>query len=441
MMFHFRRKTFLATGVCLVALASILTLSYYRIQKYPLLPKPVTQKGKDICKGWVTNNSISALSDNRSFIIAPYFDDRVAKQTRVIGIVHHKEVKDHYCWFCCPADGVVFISKATIEIHLDRFGFPYVVTDLICLEPSHCEPRYMALQSSGEGSDSGMSPWFEIKNRQRQSTLVDFTVCISTMFGDYNNVLQFVQSVEMYKLLGAQKVVIYKNSCSQLMEKVLQFYVVEGTVEVVPWPITSYLNVSNEWHFTNDGTQIGYYGQIAALNDCVYRNMYRSRYVLLNDIDEIILPIQHLDWKTLMQNLEKQNPEIGIFLFENHVFPNNVFTSPPVHVPHSWNMVPGVNILQHVLREPDRKEIINPRKMIVDPRKVVQTSVHSVLQGIGGSVEVPAGVAIVFHCRWPLQPHLPRESLIKDTTLWRYNTSLIGRVNKVLQKIPFEVVK
>ncbi|XP_061460061.1 uncharacterized protein LOC133373817 [Rhineura floridana] len=435
MMICLRRKFYLATGVCVVAVASMLMLSYYRIQKYSLLSKLVAGRGKNFCRGGVTNSSISALSDNRSFVITPYSDNRVQKLTRVIGVVHHEEVKEHYCWFCCPADDVVFLSKATVDVHSDRFGFPYVVADLVCVEPSHCDPRYVTLQSYAKGDVSGLSPQLEIKNRQREDTLVDFTVCISTMFGYYNNVLQFIQSVEMYKLLGVQKVVIYKNSCSRLMKKVLEFYVAEGTVEIIPWPITSYLSVSTQWHFMGDGTQIGYYGQIAALNDCVYRNMYRSRYVLLNDIDEIILPVQHMDWKALMQSLEEQNPEIGVFLFENHVFPNNVFTPTPVNITRSWNAVPGVNILQHILREPDRKEVLNPRKMIVDPRKVVQTSVHSVLQAVGDSVEVPMDVAIVFHCRTPFQPDLPRESLIRDTTLWRYNLSLISRVSQVLQKI------
>ena len=98
----------------------------------------------------------------------------------------------------------------------------------------------------------------------------------------------------------------------------------------------------------------------------------------------------------------------------------------------SWNAVPGINILQHVHREPDRKEIFNPKKMIVDPRKVIQTSVHSVLHAYGTSVNVPTDVALVYHCRVPLQSNLPRESLIRDTTLWRYNSSLIMNVNKVL---------
>uniref|UniRef100_A0A7M4EYM7 Glycosyltransferase family 92 protein n=1 Tax=Crocodylus porosus TaxID=8502 RepID=A0A7M4EYM7_CROPO len=370
-------------------------------------PVPTDQM-LELCGGKPASNTITALEDNRTFIVAPYFDNRESKITRVIAIVHHEEVTALYCWFC---------------------------SDLLCAEPPTCEPSYVSIHSFPNGNIEQL-PRFEIKNRKAESFSADFTVCISTMFGNYNNVLQFIQSVEMYKILGAQRVMIYKNSCSPLMESVLAFYIAEGTVEVVPWPITSHLKVSPHWRFPKDGTHIGYYGQITALNDCVYRNMYRSRFVLLNDIDEIILPAKHLDWKTMMRSLQEQNPDTGVFLFENHIFPNAVFTATSTGKIDTslWGAVPGVNILQHIYRKANRKDRFNPRKMIVDPRKVIQTSVHSVLKMYGSSLAVSSDIAITFHCRDPYESDVPKVNLIRDATLWRYNESLLTNVNKVLHK-------
>ncbi|NXG53458.1 GALT1 galactosyltransferase, partial [Psilopogon haemacephalus] len=383
------------------------------------------------CRGKPAQSTITSLKDNRTFIVSPYFDNRERKLTRVIGIVHHEAVKELYCWFCCHPHGKIYVSRADIDVHSDRFEFPYGATDIICLEPENCDPTHVSIHQFPQG-DIDQLPMFEIKNRKAEPFPVDFTVCISTMFGNYNNVLQFIQSMEMYKILGAQKVMIYKNNCSHLMEKVLKFYMEEGTVEVIPWPIDSHLKVSTRWHHSLDDKDIGYYGQITALNDCVYRNMQRSKFVILNDADEIILPLKHPDWRTMMHSLQQQNPGAGIFLFENHIFPNTVST--PVFNISSWNAVPGVNILQHVHREPDRKDVINPKKIIVDPQKVIQTSVHSVLHAYGSSVYIPMDVALIYHCRVPLQAGLPRDSLIKDTTVWRYNSSLITNVNKVLHQ-------
>ncbi|XP_030391513.1 beta-1,4-galactosyltransferase galt-1-like [Gopherus evgoodei] len=391
----------------------------------------------DLCQGEIARDTITALKYNKTFIIAPYFDKRQINLTRVIGIVHHNEVRDLYCWFCCQSDGKVSVERAAIDVHSDLFGFPYGTADLLCVEPQNCDPNYVSIHWSPKGNIVQL-PRFEIKNRDDKTLSVEFTVCISTMFGNYNNVLQFIQSIEMYKILGAQKVVIYKNSCSQLMEKALEFYVAEGTVEIIPWPITSYFNVSSYWHFSMDTKDIGYYGQITALNDCVYRNMYRSKFVLLNDIDEIILPIKHLNWKTMMSSLQEQNPGTGIFLFENHIFPKTVYSSNEAFNISSWSAVPGVNILQHIYKEPDRPWAFSPRKMIVDPKKVIQTSVHSVLKAYGSSLEVSRDIAITYHCRDPLQGNIPKKFLTKDPTLWRYNLSLIKNVNKVLKKQYFK---
>ncbi|NXY86456.1 GALT1 galactosyltransferase, partial [Alcedo cyanopectus] len=345
------KKSYFASALCIIALTSMVTLSYLRLQRLSHLPK-IVQEGSR-CRGKITNSTITALKDNRTFIISPYFDDRESKVTRVIGIVHHEDVKQLYCWFCCQPDGKTYVSKATIDVHSDRFGFPYGTADIVCLEPENCDPTHVSIHQSPRGNIDQL-PRFEIKNRKAETFSVDFTLCISTMFGNYNNVLQFIQSMEMYKILGVQKVVIYKNNCSHLMEKVLKFYIEEGTVEIIPWPINSHLRVSSKWHFSMDEKDIGYYGQITALNDCIYRNMQRSKFVVLNDADEIILPLKHPDWKTMMSSLQEQNPGTGIFLFENHIFPETISTD--MFNISSWNTVPGVNILQHVHREPDRKE-------------------------------------------------------------------------------------
>lgn len=423
------KKSYFAAAVCIITVTSMLSVSYLRLQRLSHQPK-VIQEGRR-CRGKIANSTITALKGNKTFIISPYFDDRESKVTRLIGIVHHDDVKQLYCWFCCQPEGKIYVSKAKIDVHSDRFGFPYGAADIVCLEPENCDPTHVSIHQFPHGNIDQL-PRFEIKNRKAETFSVDFTVCISAMFGNYNNVLQFIQSMEMYKILGVQKVVIYKNNCSHLMEKVLKFYIEEGTVEIIPWPIDSHLRVSSEWRFMQDGTHIGYYGQITALNDCIYRNMERSKFVVLNDVDEIILPLKYPDWKTMMNSLQEQNPGTSVFLFENHIFPETVF-SHMFNISY-WNTVPGVNILQHVYREPDRKHVINPRKMIVDPRKVIQTSVHSVLHAYGNSVKVPMDVALIYHCREGLQRDLPRKSLIRDTSLWRYNSSLIMNVNKVLSQ-------
>lgn len=59
---------------------------------------------------------------------------------------------------------------------------------------------------------------------------------------------------------------------------------------MIPWSLSQFLNVSHGWLPEHGPGEIHYYGQIPALHDCVYRYMYQSQYLALQDVDELILP-------------------------------------------------------------------------------------------------------------------------------------------------------
>ncbi|XP_075691183.1 uncharacterized protein LOC142659196 [Rhinoderma darwinii] len=380
-------------------------------------------------------DTITPLRGNKTFVIAPYYDNREGNLVRVLGIIHHAEVKTLFCYFFCYKQKDLLLSKAIIDMHEDRFGFPFGLADIKCDEPPQCQASHMYLDESSDGNITLM-PRFKIQNRERGGFSANFTVCISTMYGNYSNALQFIQTIEMYKLLGAQRVTIYVKNCSQQVENIMDYYSKEGTVEVVPWSIQTYLRPSKKWHSKDsDDKDIGYYGQMSTLNDCLYKNMYRSKYVVFNDLDEIILPFEDMTWDSMMERLQRENPDVGVFMFESHIFPQTAVVDGNFPGVSSWKDVPGFNLLNHVQREPIRLNVFNGRKMIVDPRKVIQTSVHSVLKSYGKSLNVPQQTALIYHCRGPHQPNLNRSLLINDQTIWKYNVSLIRNVNQVLNQI------
>lgn len=112
------------------------------------------------------------------------------------------------------------------------------------------------------------------------------------------------------RLLGVDRVVIYNNSCGSELDRLLQVYIEDDFVEMVPWPINKHLVPSHGWLHSESGGDVHYFGQQTTLNECIYRSMERSRYVLLNDIDEIIMPYQHEDLMSLMDMLTKQHPKV-----------------------------------------------------------------------------------------------------------------------------------
>lgn len=123
-----------------------------------------------------------------------------------------------------------------------------------------------------------------------------------------NNDLLFL--LFLSRLLGVDRVVIYNNSCGPELERLLQVYIEEGFVEMVPWPINNHMIPSHGWLHSESGGDVHYFGQQTTLNECIYRSMERSRYVLLNDIDEIIMPYQHEDLMSLIDMLTKKHPNV-----------------------------------------------------------------------------------------------------------------------------------
>ncbi|KAM4696019.1 beta-1,4-galactosyltransferase galt-1-like [Rhinophrynus dorsalis] len=386
------------------------------------------------CRDNLATGTIMRVKNSRTYLIAAYLDLRGGiNRVRILGITHRYEEDVLYCNFCFYDTNETILAE--IQVHTDHFDFPYGTTDILCNLKDHRVAHYISVYVGGES----VPTFLEVQNiKQQENNLkfeYDFLICISTLFGSYNNVLQFIQSMEMYQILGAQKVIIYHTDSSPIMKKVLSYYIEMDFLEVIPWPITSFLNVSAGWHYPEHPGDLHYYGQTAALNDCIYRHMYRSKYIALNDIDELILPAIHEEWPAMIDFLLYTNPTSNIFMFENHVFPTTLQDKSSPLTPEEWNSVPGINILEHAYREPNKPYEINPTKMIVNPRTILKTSVHVALDFIGEEYLVPSDIARLCHYREPKQKDLERDFLIEDTIMSKYENALVERVNRVLSEV------
>ncbi|KAG1938685.1 glycosyltransferase family 92 protein [Pimephales promelas] len=293
-------------------------------------PKPTPKA----CGVQVEDDPGIKVGSLHTYVIGSYMDHRFnVKQIKMIAIVLRDEKVTYRCVMCCEGRNVT--SPAEYIIHYDHFGFEYGTATITCQIHSSCStPTHVALTAS-EISDS-ITSFQPIRNRDVPTVFpYSFTVCISVMY-DYENVLGLVQAMEMFRLLGAQRVVIYKTNCDSDIQKVLDYYVKSGLVEIIPWTIKKHINVSNGWRKSDSPGQLHYYGQIPALNDCVYRYMYQSRYLALHDMDEFILPLKVKSWTDLLRELENTYGTNVGFEFENNIFP---CTANPDYGQKKWKKV------------------------------------------------------------------------------------------------------
>lgn len=89
-----------------------------------------------------------------------------------------------------------------------------------------------------------------------------------------------VEFIELYRLLGATHVTLYNDTVGTEADCALKYYENKGLVTILPW---HRLDMISQREIRTEGL-------FAALNDCLYRSMYKYEYVALVDLDEFIIP-------------------------------------------------------------------------------------------------------------------------------------------------------
>ncbi|XP_036440722.1 uncharacterized protein LOC118817858 isoform X1 [Colossoma macropomum] len=387
----------------------------------------------------VQSGPMIKVAHHKAYVIGSYVEHRFnRKMIRTVSIVFRSEQVQYYCLLCC--DGRNISAAASLDIHSDHFEYDYGTADIICQVPITCTtPTYVAITSrthEGGGSAWNIQSFQPVGNQQprTENFPYDFTVCLSVMY-NYTNVLRLVQTMEMFKLLGVQKVAIYKTSCYPDTQKVLDYYVKQGFVDIIPWNMSRYINVARGWKKSISPGDLEYYGQIVALNDCVYRYMYESHYVALQDLDELILPLKQDSWTALIPQLEMMYQHNAGFEFENNIFPLSLFSNQkPENTPALWKQVEGENILPHVYRIPVDPKVFNNFKVIANPRLVFKATAHGLLHSMSATVRVDSKIARMYHIKNYSSQYFSQDSVIEDTRLWDYSDKLIPAVSEVLRQ-------
>ena len=109
----------------------------------------------------------------------------------------------------------------------------------------------------------------------------DIGLCVKPIHSYYNNTLEMLEFVELNKLLGVSKFIIYNESISDEVGCLLNYYKEEeNSVTIVPYHLP----------YKSEIQYIPNRGVLSALNDCIYRNMNDFHYLMQIDLDEFIIP-------------------------------------------------------------------------------------------------------------------------------------------------------
>ena len=252
-----------------------------------------------------------------------------------------------------------------------------------------------------------------------------FTVCYAPLRFNVSFGQRLVNSIELNRILGADYFVFYNLSLNHISNKVLNYYSKQGLAEVIPWNI----NLNK--------TDIYYYGQMAAINDCMLRHRHTTDYIVIVDLDEFIIPKDKkcFTWNDIFEQL----PVKSSYLFRHAEFRIDwesdiagIITDPKERkVIDKYEIF----VLKTFERKIDKHRPQRKSKTIVNPRMTNVAGIHYVYDHIeGSSYVVNPAIAAVQHYRNRSNNNKTYNSTTQTTAI-KYKTQLIERVQNVWQDL------
>lgn len=227
-----------------------------------------------------------------------------------------------------------------------------------------------------------------VSNIHARDKKYNFTVCLhKALMEHYNNAAQLVEWVEVNRLMGAEFFVLYNFSSNLELLPFINYYVHEGIMEYRKWPLNHVEMLIENWKSQN-----------GVMFDCTYRFMYSTKYLVMTDIDEIVVPRKHETWWDFLHdnpcpvNTSAFNvPQIMISL----LFPMNE------QYAHN-KTVSGlqINTMLHNLRQNFTWPCGIRSKLIIKPDMLVNPGCHLSLTTKKDECCVDEQWAQLFHYRW-----------------------------------------
>ena len=226
-----------------------------------------------------------------------------------------------------------------------------------------------------------------------------------------------LEFLAMVKVLGVKIVTIYNtNGKHELLMKILKLY--PELVDMVQW--------------NKPVARLHYHGQSMLLQDCLYRNMYRVKYLAFIDLDEMIFPVSSNNWIDMLQILEAMEGTYASYRFSNNFFaPDPSTTVGKATCPYM--KTPKYFVRLQRLPSPDPKE---RTKVIVKPDLLEAVGIHEigpykVVQGYSHTGFVPKSIGMMGHYRIHLTRDMIRGKPVEDRTAMKYKHLVMQELERV----------
>ncbi|XP_065340278.1 uncharacterized protein LOC135939697 [Cloeon dipterum] len=390
-----------------------------------------------------------------------YFDNRTVLTgggsfVRILAVIDRPEPSNKsFCqlWFANKPEPTISDVSQTDFLWYREWGndkSPYQPYLFSCAVPASLGMVPESVSLVANPCDNATNNLRVIDNRALFGKKLNFGVCVKAMNFKHQPLvsIRLVEWIEMHKILGADKIFIYELQVHPNTTRVLDYYKAQGLVEVTKLALPgSAPNIPDlmEMYMSHRTFSIQCPLELIQYTDCLLKNMNLFEFIVVVDIDEVILPLQVDNWYDLIYKVaipkNKQRTE-GIASF----VARNVHFMDDTDEYQDWTQgIPKyMHMLQNIHRNVSHSEIGNSIKCIHNTDYVLALHNHYARHCLGDycpDVDFDLEDAHMQHyclgrkkseCKWKRG-----KDLVVDTSMWRFKDKLIPATQKVLRTIGF----
>ncbi|CAL4137470.1 unnamed protein product [Meganyctiphanes norvegica] len=357
---------------------------------------------------------------HKFFVYSAFYDDRKGRIIRIIGTTQTKKSDRVWCKYWYSNSSTLIVNGA-LKIIRENWNLKFSACFIACPLSVYKDgkqpippPESVSIMADPGGNATNKLKVLNL-DIKKEEVKNSFAVCIKPLHFEYNNVNQIIEFIELNKLLGVEHFTMYNHTIGPDVDCILKKYQKQGLLDIHPWT----LEMKSQKEIRTEGL-------FAALNDCLYRYMYKYKYILMIDLDEFIVPHSNTTLPDLMSYLHTKADarKIGAISFQNSFF----YLQWPDD-PSSASLPPLVT-----LRKTRRRQRFHPHKQrskyIAVTPYVVEAGNHFVWEFLPGkgTLNVPNDVAFLHHyrvCEFGGDDCV-RNPRTTDTSMYRYKDKLVG---------------
>jgi hypothetical protein len=427
------------------------------------LALPGSNEELERCEGWVGIQPALDLEEQRrwqtvvngipeTYVFSAYYDGRTKPAAvKIIGIssgfqgsLSGSPLKFCQLWYVDETIPRVTVAEYTIvpETHDMKYAASFHICHLST--KVHSVPYAVSLVK--DKCQTAANVLKVIDNHMDERPSVNFTVCVTPFNFNYDNYRRLVEFIETNRMFGAGRFIFYNYTTGSKIMSYLRHYVHQRIADIIQWHVPVTVNV---WPpDPKEEPEIHYFAQLASLNDCLYRAMFRSRFVVFSDLDELVVPRRHDTWLSMLDDVTTKWQEQvsagsgvqrvvlpGSYLIRNVFFPTNWPNDERANM--SW-LVHDLDLL--TLLKTQRESYIHlwylRSKYFVWSRLTSMVSVHCALEFIDDlhitTVQVADTDALLHHYRvWEDSVDREDDSPISDQHMHKYYNQIVERTSAV----------